>query len=119
MKANNITERRWFMFAQVRAALLAGVLAAAQVAPAWSADGNTVGRQTTGMDLPAAIAISSPADAGDAEGTSATSVSARDIPQVSESQPTRAKDTAKGKRLEGPHSRVAIHRPGLILGIAY
>jgi len=111
------------MLAQLtRPALLAGLLAAALVAPAWSEDGDLARAKTAGMERSMAIGTSSPA--GPAEGTSATTASPRTTVEVGQLQPTSSDGTLMvGRRQEGTRTRVAYERPvrrlGLILGIAY
>jgi len=107
-----------------RPALLAGLLAAALVAPAWSEDGDLVRAKTAGTERSMAIGTSSPEGPGVAEGTIATTASPRTTVEVGELQATGSDGTLMaGRRQEGTRTRVAyerpVRRPGLILGIAY
>src|SRR6185295_11871836 len=57
--------RRSLMLAShTRSVLLAGLLTAALCAPAWSGDGDASKPETTGADLPLALATSPPVEPG-------------------------------------------------------
>jgi hypothetical protein len=114
------------MFAQHRrSALLAGLLTAVLVAPAWPADDVATKPETAGTQQPAAMA-SPPLPSGPvvARESLATEASARAAVVVGESQPTRSSGTPRvGKRYAGTRASVAynrpVHRYSLMLGIGF
>jgi hypothetical protein len=115
------------MFAQHRrSALLAGLLTAVLVAPAWSADDVATKPETDGTQQAAATVASPPPQAGPvvARESLATEASARAAVVVGENQPTRSSGTPKvGKRYAGTRASVAYNRPvyrySLMLGIGF
>jgi hypothetical protein len=121
------------MFAQLgRSVLLAGLLSAALLGPAWSEEGDVAQSEPMGADLPLAMATSPPVQPGPvlARESLATEASARATVVEGENQPTRTYgNLAVGKRYAGKRSRIATgtsvayakptHRYSLMLGIGY
>jgi hypothetical protein len=121
------------MFAQhSRAVLLAGLLTAVLLAPAWSADGDAAKPEPTGADLPLAAATAPPVQPGPviARESLADDAGARATVVEGESQPSRTYgNLSVGKRYAGrrsrggPGAKVAyakpVHRYSLMLGIGY
>ena len=109
------------MFAQPtsRSALLAGLLTAALVVPAWSAE-----PETPASERPAVLAASPQTGPIIARESLATQTRAPSAVVVGEGQPTRGSGSLTvGKRYAGTRGSVAYARPvyrhSLMLGIGY
>jgi hypothetical protein len=116
-----------------RSILLAGLLAAAMYAPAWSADDGAANSAPAGADLPLAMATSPPQQPGPvvARESLATEASAHATVVEGESQPTRSyANPSVGRRYAGKRSRISgggasvayakpVYRHSLLLGIGY
>jgi hypothetical protein len=114
-----------------RSVLLAGLLTAALCAPAWSGDGDASKPETTGADLPLALATSPPVEPGpvvDRESLT-KDVNAQAVVE-GENEPTRTHgNLSVGKRYAGKRGRTAggpsvayakpVHRYSLMLGIGF
>jgi hypothetical protein len=117
------------MFAQhSRAVLLAGLLTAVLLAPAWAADGDAAKAEPTGADLPLAAATALPVQPGPVVARESLTNEARATVMEGESQPSRTYgNPLVGRRYAGRRSRggagVAYAKPGyrysLMLGIGY
>ena len=110
------------MLAHSRSAFLAGLLATALVAPAWSADGEVPKAAAIGTEQPVDMAVSpaGPLVARESLGTDASAQTAI----VGESQPTRGYNgPSVGRRYAGTRAgttyRRPVHRYSLMLGIGY
>ena len=119
------------MFAQHnRSVLLAGLLAAAMFAPAWSADTDVAKPEPTGADLPLAMSTSPPMQPGPVVDRESLANEASATVVEGESQPTRTfSNLAVGKRYAGKRNRIVtgasvayarpVYRHSLMLGIGY
>jgi len=107
-----------------RSVLLAGLLAAAMFAPAWSAEGDAAKPEAAATE-PVAMAASPQAGPVIARESLATEASARATVVVGENQPTRgsAYPTVKRRYAGTRGNSVAYNRPvyrhSLMLGIGY
>src|SRR5689334_22961330 len=111
------------MFAQhSRSALLAGLLIAAAIVPAVSAENDTV-KPDAAADRPVAMAASPQSGPVLARESLATETGAHETIEVGANQPTRgAGNPTTGRRYAATRSgyeRSSSHRHGLILGIGY